>query len=146
LLQHPAQLQRLRDDASLLPTAIEELIRYDAPLQLFHRFALEDVEYKGITLRKGDTVGLLYGSANRDPRAFERAEDLDVGRSPNRHFGFGTGIHFCLGAPLARLELEVLLGALLSRFDVHMQERIPRRRARLVFRSIESLSVALTPR
>ncbi|MGH8286254.1 MAG: cytochrome P450, partial [Steroidobacteraceae bacterium] len=74
LLQHPRQLERLRSDRSLLTTAIEEMLRYDAPLQLFHRFVLEDREYRGVRLRKGDIIGLLYGSANRDARAFERAD------------------------------------------------------------------------
>jgi cytochrome P450 len=142
LLRHPAQLERLRNDRSLLTTAIEEMIRFDAPLQLFHRFVLEDREYKNITLHKGDVVGLLYGSANRDPQVFERADEFDAGRSPNRHFGFGTGVHFCLGAPLARLELEVLFGALLDRFgQVRLAAEAPRHRAGLVFRGLENFTV-----
>lgn len=146
LLRHPVQLERLRNDRSLLTTAIEEVVRYDAPLQLFHRFVLEDREYQGVTLRKGDLVGLLYGSANRDPRAFERADELDVGRSPNRHFGFGTGAHFCLGAPLARLELEVLFGALFARFaEVRLEGEAPRHRPGLVFRGLEALPVSVVP-
>jgi cytochrome P450 len=143
LLRHPAQLDRLRNDRRLLPVAIEEMIRYDAPLQLFHRFVLEDLDYKGIRLRRGEKVGLLYGSANRDPRVFGRADDFDVARTPNRHFGFGTGVHFCLGAPLARLELEVLFGALLERFEVRLEAPAPRHRAGLVFRGLEALHIAL---
>lgn len=147
LLRHPREFERLRNDRSLLTTAIEEMIRYDAPLQLFHRFVLADREYQGVSLRKGDVVGLLYGSANRDPRAFERADEFDVGRSPNRHFGFGTGAHFCLGAPLARLELEVLFGALLDRFaEVRLEGEAPRhRRPGLVFRGLEVLPVRVVP-
>jgi len=146
LLRHPLQLERLRNDRSLLPTAVEEMVRYDAPLQLFHRFVLEDREYQGVSLRKGDVVGLLYGSANRDPRAFERADEFDVGRSPNRHLGFGTGAHFCLGAPLARLELEVLFGALLDRFsEVRLEGEAPRYRAGLVFRGVDALPVSVVP-
>ncbi len=142
LLQHPHQLERLRNDRTLLATAIEEMIRYDAPLQLFHRFVLEDLEYKGVALRRGDRVGLLYGSANRDPRAFERADQFDVARTPNRHFGFGTGVHFCLGAPLARLELEVLLSALLEQFaGVRLEGEPPRHRPGLVFRGLPALPV-----
>jgi cytochrome P450 len=142
LLRHPGQLQRLRADRSLLTTAIEEMIRFDAPLQLFHRFVLEDLEFRGWRLRKGDVVGLLYGCANRDPRAFERAEEFDIARTPNRHFGFGTGAHFCLGAPLARLELEVLFGALLSRLaQIRLEGDPPRHRPGLVFRGLDSLRV-----
>jgi len=140
LLQHPAQLEKLRTDRSLLTTAIEEMIRYDAPLQLFHRFVLEDLEFRGFRLRKGDVVGLLYGCANRDPQAFERAEEFDIARTPNRHLGFGTGAHFCLGAPLARLELEVLFGTLLSRLpQVRLEGGPTRHRAGLVFRGLEAL-------
>jgi cytochrome P450 len=132
----------LRNDRTLLATAIEEMIRYDAPLQLFHRFVLEDLEYKGVALRRGDRVGLLYGSANRDPRAFERADQFDVARTPNRHFGFGTGVHFCLGAPLARLELEVLFSALLEQFaGVRLEGEPPRHRPGLVFRGLPALPV-----
>jgi cytochrome P450 len=147
LLQNPRQFDRLRNDRSLLPTAIEEMIRYDAPLQLFHRFALADREYKDVKLRKGDSVGLLYGSANRDPYAFEYPDEFDVGRSPNRHFGFGTGSHFCLGAPLARLELDVLIGTFLERFsDVHLEGEVPRYRAGLVFRGLDELRVRVVTR
>lgn len=147
LLQHPQQLERLRNDRSLLTTAIEEMIRYDAPLQLFHRFVLADRECQGMQLRKGDIVGLLYGSANRDPRAFDRADEFNVGRTPNRHFGFGTGAHFCLGAPLARVELEVLFGELLDRFaEVRLEDPSPPHRVGLVFRGVEALPVRVVPR
>jgi cytochrome P450 len=142
LLKHPDELARLRADPSLIPVAIEEMLRYDAPLQLFHRYVLEDMEYHGVGLGKGDMVGLLYGSANRDPRAFDRADEFDVGRAPNRHLAFGAGTHLCLGAPLARLELEVLFGTLLQRLPMlRLEGGPPRYRPGLVFRGLASLDV-----
>ncbi len=113
LLRHPGQLARLRADPGLAPRAVEELIRYDTPLSLFQRTAFADVAVGDQVVRAGDRVGLLLGSANRDPAAFDRPDDLDVGRTPNRHVGFGAGIHYCLGAPLARVELQEALALLL---------------------------------
>jgi cytochrome P450 len=142
LLRHPEQLARLRSDPSLLTTAIEEMLRFDAPLQLFHRFAYEEFEYSGVVLARGDTVGFLYGSANRDPRVFERADQFDVGRQPNRHLAFGAGAHFCLGAPLARLELEILFTTLLRRLPgIRLEGTQPEYRTGLVFRGLKELRV-----
>jgi cytochrome P450 len=143
LLRHPEQMERVRANRTLLPAAIEEMIRYDAPLQMFHRLVLEDLDYCGIRFHKGETLGLLYGSANRDPAAFPNPDEFDIGRTPNRHFGFGTGAHFCLGAPLARLELEVLFGSLLDRLSgLRLLGDAPHYRKGLVFRGLESLNVA----
>ena len=140
LLRHPEQLARLRKDPALLATAIEEMLRFDSPLQLFHRYVLEDLEYGGFAFKKGDTVGFLYGSGNRDPRAFERADEFDVGRQPNRHLAFGAGNHFCLGAPLARLELEILFGTLLRRLPgIRLDGDRPEYRTGLVFRGLKEL-------
>jgi len=140
LLRHPEQLARLRKDPSLLATAIEEMLRFDSPLQLFHRYVLEDLEYGGVAFKKGDTVGFLYGSGNRDPRAFERADEFDIGRQPNRHLAFGAGNHFCLGAPLARLELEILFGTLLGRLPgIRLDGDQPEYRTGLVFRGLKEL-------
>jgi len=140
LLRHPEQMAVLRENPALIPTAIEEMIRYDAPLQLFHRFALEDLELGPLSLKRGDTVGLLYGSGNRDPQMFERADEFDVRRQPNRHLGFGTGAHFCLGAPLARLELEVLFATLLERLPaLRLADPRPQFRPGLVFRGLKDL-------
>ncbi len=142
LLRHPEQLARLRDDPSLIGTAIEEMLRYDSPLQLFHRFVLEDFERGGVSFERGDAVGFLYGSANRDPQAFDRAEEFDVGRRPNSHLAFGAGTHFCLGAPLARLELEILFNALLQRLpDIRLDGGAPEYRRGLVFRGLRELRV-----
>ncbi len=142
LLRHPEELARLRQDPALLPSAVEEMLRYDAPLQLFHRYVLEDLERGGFELTRGETIGLLYGSANRDRQVFERADEFDVGRSPNRHLAFGAGTHFCLGAQLARLELEVLFETLLSRLPMlRLDGEPPRYRRGLVFRGLESLNI-----
>lgn len=142
LLRHPDQLARLREDPALLPSAVDEMLRYDAPLQLFHRYVLEDMERGGVDLRRGEMVGLLYGSANRDHQAFDRADEFDVGRTPNRHLAFGAGTHFCLGAQLARLELEILFEMLLSRLPgLELDGEPPRYRPGLVFRGLESLRI-----
>ena len=142
LLRHPEELARLRAAPSLVTSAVEEMLRYDPPLQLFHRYVLEDLSFVDIELRQGEMVGLLYGCANRDPQAFERAEEFDIGRNPNRHLSFGTGTHFCLGAPLARLELDILLGSVLRRLpELQLDEAQPEFRTGLVFRGLKALQV-----
>jgi len=115
LLRHRDQLARLRADPALIPSAVEEMIRYDAPLQLFERTAREDVELGGCLVRAGEKAAALLGAANRDPAVFTDPDRFDVGRSPNPHLGFGAGVHFCLGAPLARVELQVAVATLLRR-------------------------------
>ncbi|MFD1539084.1 cytochrome P450 [Nonomuraea guangzhouensis] len=115
LFRNPAELARLRADRSLLPTAVEELMRWDTPLQMFERWVLEDIEVHGVEIPRGAEVALLFGSANRDETVFDDPDRLDVGRPENPHISFGAGIHFCLGAPLARLELIESFGALLER-------------------------------
>ena len=142
LFRHPDQMARLRENPTLLPSAIDEMLRYDAPLQLFHRYVLEDMEYGGYELRRGEQIGLLYGSANRDSQAFDRPDEFDVARAPNRHLAFGAGVHFCLGAQLARLELEVLFGTLLSRLAMlRLDGEPPHYRPGLVFRGLEGLNI-----
>jgi cytochrome P450 len=116
LFRHPERLKELREDRSLLPTAIEELLRFDTPLQMFERWALEPIELHGVEIPRGAELGLIYGSANRDPSVFERPDELDLTRDPNPHLSFGTGIHFCLGAPLGRQELQVSFSTLFDRF------------------------------
>ncbi|MFE9255638.1 cytochrome P450 [Streptomyces sp. NPDC006879] len=115
LLRHPEQLAELRADPTDegLSTAVEELMRFDTPLQMFERWVLDDIEVGGVTLPRGAEVALLFGSANRDPARFARPDELDLRRSDNPHITFGAGIHYCLGAPLARLELAASFGALL---------------------------------
>ena len=115
LFRHPGQLSRLRADHSLVPRAVEELLRFDSPLHLFERWVLEDSEICGVQVPKGAELGLLFGSANRDPVVFDAPDMLDLARDPNPHVSFGAGIHFCLGAPLARLELQVAFETMLRR-------------------------------
>lgn len=116
LLQHPEQMELLKQTPSLLPTAIEELLRYLGPVPAAaQRRAREDVELDGKLIQKGDPVIVLLASANRDERIFEHAEELDITREANRHLAFGKGIHYCLGAPLARLEGQIAIGTLLRR-------------------------------
>ncbi|MEV4351142.1 cytochrome P450 [Actinoplanes sp. NPDC049596] len=114
LLRHPAELARLRADRSLIDTAAEEMIRYDPPLHMFIRTAAADVQIGPVTIPAGAEVAALLGAANRDPAAFPAPDTFDIGRHPNPHLGFGAGLHFCLGAPLARLELQAALTALLD--------------------------------
>jgi cytochrome P450 len=116
LFRHPEQLKLLREDRSLLPSTIEELLRFDTPLQMFERWVLEPFELHGHEIPRGAELGLIFGSANRDERVFDDPDVLDLAREPNAHLTFGAGIHFCLGAPLGRLELQTSFATLLDRF------------------------------
>lgn len=117
LLQYPEQLQKLREHPELMDTAIEELLRYGNPVEHGNmRHALEDVEIGGQLIPKGSTILLLLASANRDEQVFDNPEELDIAREPNRHLGFGFGLHYCLGAPLARLEGRIAIQKLIQRF------------------------------
>ena len=116
LLEHPDQQQLLRSNPHLMDSAVEEFLRYDGPSNSIARVVAVDHELHGKPLRAGDRVFAMINAANRDPRRFERPHDLDVRRSPNRHLTFGQGLHFCLGAPLARLEAKACVSTLLARF------------------------------
>jgi cytochrome P450 len=122
--------------------AVEEMIRWDAPLQLFERWILDDgVEIAGQSLARGDEVAMLFGSANRDPRRFTEPDRFDAGRGDASHVGFGGGIHFCVGAPLARVELDVSLGALARRApDIQLDEP-PVYQPMFVIRGLQSLQL-----
>jgi cytochrome P450 len=112
LLDHPAALDRVAGDASLVPALIDETLRFDAPIQLVFRRTTEDVQLRGMEIPKASTVTALLGSANRDPERFERPDEFDLDRDARGHLGFGLGVHFCLGSSLARLEASVALEAL----------------------------------
>jgi cytochrome P450 len=116
LLDHPDQLQRLRSDPALIDSAVEEFLRYDGPSNAIARVVKVDHEIEGRQLKAGDRVFGFANAANRDPRAFAEPQGLDLGRSPNRHLTFGFGLHFCMGAPLARLEAKRCIGRLVERF------------------------------
>ncbi|HXF56182.1 MAG TPA: cytochrome P450 [Actinomycetota bacterium] len=141
LFRAPDQLERLRRDPSLVPLAVEELLRFDTPLQLFRRYALEDAQVGGVPIARGAKVALLFGSANRDPSVFPDPDRLDVSRDPNPHLAFGAGIHFCLGAPVARLELHVSFATLLRRLPRLELATEPRWKPGYVIRGPQELRV-----
>jgi cytochrome P450 len=117
LLTHPAEMARLRQDPSLLPAAVKELLRFTNPVNhATGRFATEDLTIGDVVIPAGERVFIATSSADRDPAQFPDPDRLDLGRDTSGHLAFGHGIHYCLGAPLARMEAEVALGALLARF------------------------------
>ncbi len=145
LLRNPGELQRLREEPSLIPGAVEELLRFDSPSQMGIRRALADCEVNGFPLRRRDNIVLLFGAANRDPDAFENPDRLDVGRGARSHLSFGRGIHHCLGAPLARLECRIALEMLLERFSrFSLLADPPRFRRSVVIRGLQSLPLRCT--
>ncbi len=141
-LRHPEEWQRVVTGEVPARVAIEEMIRWDAPLHLFERWVLEDgVEIAGTSFGLGDKVGLLFGSANRDPRRFDRPDDFVAARGDSQHIGFGGGIHRCIGAPLARLELEVGLEALVSHFPDMELAASPVRHPTFVIRGYDGVAL-----
>jgi cytochrome P450 len=124
---------------AITATAIEEFFRFDAPLQLFERTAIETTEINGIVIEKGSKIAALLGSANRDVEIFERANHINLERNPNNHISFGGGIHFCLGAPLARMELSISLPALFERFPGIEIIEEPARRESFVLRGFKKI-------
>jgi cytochrome P450 len=141
LFRNPGQLALLRGDPSILPTAIEELLRFDTPLQLFERWVLAESEICGVRVPKGAELGLLFGSANRDPDVFDDADQLDLRREPNPHISFGAGVHFCLGAPLARLEMLVAFETILRRMPRFELLAEPQWKPTYIIRGLRSLPV-----
>ncbi len=145
LLRHPDQLARLRADPGLAPSAVEELLRVESPVPSTLKIATEDVDLRGAAIRRGDRVLPILSSANRDPRQFPDADTLDLGRRPNRHLAFGWGIHFCLGAPLSRLEATLAFRSVLRRLPhLALASDAPRWRPWLFFRGLEELPLRWT--
>ena len=148
LLRNPTQMERLRADPTLLKSAVEELLRYESPLATAtERFAREDMTVCGVTIPRGSLVYAVIASANRDGGQFPEPDALDIGREPNRHLSFGLGPHYCLGAPLARLEGKVAIGTLLDRLPelrLAVTAESLRWRRGLVLRGLEALPVTFT--
>ncbi len=144
LLKHPDQWQRLVKGEVGPFDAVEELLRWDSPLQMFERFVLEEgVVIAGQELAVGDEIAMLFGAAQRDPRRFDMPDDFDIGRADPSHIGFGGGIHFCVGAPLARQEIAISLGAIVGRAPkLHLTDE-PEYHSTFVIRGLKSLPVAL---
>jgi cytochrome P450 len=143
LLRHPQQLERLRRSPELIGTAVEELLRFDSPVQMTGRLVTAPVEIGGQEIPAGDFVLPLLGAANHDPATFADPEKLDIGRNPNPHVAFGRGIHFCLGAPLARVEGQLAIGALVRRFPRLTLAGDPVRRNQITLRGLSALPVAV---
>ena len=147
LLQHPDQMDRLRREPSLIRPAIEELLRYTSPVFIAtERYAREDVTVQGVTISRGEMTLGVIGSANRDENVFDKPEELNIAREDNRHLSFGHGIHFCLGAPLARLEAQIAIMTLLDRLPqlrLNVAPELLRWRSSLILRGLETLPVGV---
>ena len=143
LLGRRQQWQRLCDDPAVLPTAVEELIRFDAPLQIFERTAVADVEIAGWKVVAGEKIAALLGAAARDPAVFSHPDTLDVSRQSNPHLGFGVGIHYCLGAPLARVEVQTALLALTRQLPGLRLAGEPTRRPEFAIRGLRTFPVTV---
>jgi cytochrome P450 len=146
LLRKPDQLETLRRYPSLIESAVEELLRYDSPVQMSDRVATEDIQVGRTHVLKGESVAVVFGAANRDPDQFADPDRLDVTRNPNRHFSFGYGIHFCLGAPLARVEGQIAINAILRRLpNLRLLTDTPRWRPTITLRGLKALPVSFAP-
>ncbi|WP_033341126.1 cytochrome P450 [Catenuloplanes japonicus] len=143
LLDHPEQAARLRADDSLAPAFVEEILRYDSPVQMTTRFATATIEAGDVTIRPGDSVGLLLGAANRDPERYQDPARFDPDRGNVQPVSFGGGAHYCLGAPLARLEAQVALPMLVTMLPGLAQDGPATRRDRLVLRGYSALPVTI---
>lgn len=141
LLDRREAWQQVVDDPALVPGAVEEMLRFDSSLQLFERTATREVEVAGTVIEQGHKVAVLLGAANRDPAVFAAPDTLDVTRSPNPHLAFGAGIHFCLGGPLARVELQATLDAVRRLVPGAVVASRPDRRREFVIRGLHELQI-----
>ena len=141
LFRQPAAQAALRADPGLVPTAIEELLRFDTPAPMFERWVLEDIEIGGVPIERGQELALQFAAANRDPGAFDRADELVLDRHPNPYLSFGAGIHYCLGAPLAKAEFDIVFRQIIERMPRLELIEEPRWKPRFVLRGLESLRV-----
>ncbi|HJR86749.1 MAG TPA: cytochrome P450 [Acidimicrobiia bacterium] len=147
LASDPEQFELLKGDpVGLAAQATDEILRFDSPLQMFERWVLTDLDWSGTVLEHGTKVGLLFGSANHDEAVFVEPERLDLRRIDNPHVSFGAGVHYCVGAPLARVELEIAFASFASRIAKFELSGEPERVRSLVFRGMRSLPLALSPR
>ena len=145
LIEHPARAPQLLDDPSLLPTAVEEMLRWVTPVSHFRRTATRDVEIRGQKIREGDKVVIYYPSANRDEDVFTDPTRSTSARSPNDHIAFGIGEHFCLGANLARLEIRVMFEELLRRLpDIELAGPVRRLRSNFI-NGVKEMPIKFTP-
>lgn len=144
LLRHPAQLQRLRDDPALIKSAVEELLRFESPVQMTTRLAVSDIALHGKVIQSGQKVALCLGAANRDPAQFTAPDNLDVARTNNRHVAFGYGIHYCMGAALARIEAQTVFAQLIRGFrQLRLASEQVEWKDTPIFRGLKSLPVVL---
>jgi unspecific monooxygenase len=142
LLRHPDQFAMLRENPTLTASATEEVLRFDPPVQLTGRIALDDTEFDGVPVPRGHGVVCLIGAANRDPEHFERSDVFDITRNDDRHLAFGHGIHYCLGAPLARIEGQIALSTVARRFpDLHLLSDQLEYKPNIVLRGLATLPV-----
>lgn len=140
LLRNPDQMQKLRDHPKLVPSAVEEMMRYDNPVQIAYRSAAEDIEIGGKYMRKGQLVNSVLAAGNRDPERFSEPDQFDISRDEGRQLGFGLGIHFCIGAPLVRLEAQIAFSTILRRFpELHLATENLEWQEHPIFRGVKSL-------
>jgi cytochrome P450 len=145
LLDHPDTRRDLVANPHKIEAAVEEFLRYDGPSQIASRWAGQDLEIGGKTVRQGQVINFLIGAANRDPEQFPDPDRLDIDRADNRHLSFGKGIHTCVGAFLARLEARVAVGTVLRRWPSLTPAGTPERQPTIGFRGVKNLPVALEP-
>ena len=144
LIENPNQTQKLQSQPTLMMSAVEEMLRYDNPVQITYRSAVEDVEMGGRLIRKGDLVNSILGAANRDPQQFANPDQFDITRDENKHLSFGIGIHYCIGASLVRLEAEIAFSAILRRFPkLQLATQTLEWQEHPIFRGLKSLPITI---